>query len=83
MVKNERVDRRESGAAVQRVLGFMAHGLMLPQTPLYYRQTLAAMTPTTYFYDMFALSKGKPKTATHNPRVRKAGAGLPLPPGWQ
>ena len=83
VMSNERVDGNESGAAFRQALGFMPLGLMLRQTLFYYRQTLAGMTPTAYFYDMFALSKRKPKTAIHNPRVRPAGAGLPLPPGRQ
>ena len=86
VMSNERVDGNESGAAFRHALGFMPLGLMLPQPLFYYRQTLAGMTPTTYFYDLdylFALSKRKPKTAIHNPRVRPAGAGLPLPPGRQ
>ena len=64
----------------------MPLGLMLPQTLFYYRQTLVGMTPTTYFYDLdylLVLTKGKPKTAIHNPQVRPARTGLALPPGRQ
>ena len=65
VVGNERVDGGESGESFRQVLSFMDLGLKLHQVLIYYRQTLAGMTPTTYLSThnyMFVLSHGKPNT---------------------
>ena len=61
----------------------MAIELMLPQPLLYYRQTLAGMTPTTYFCDLdylFALSKGKPKMPYTTREYERRGQAWHYPP---
>jgi len=65
VVGDERVNGGESGESFRQVLGFMELGLLLHQVLVYYRETLAGMTPATYLSThnyMFVLSNGKPNT---------------------
>ena len=66
VVGNQIIDGGESGTSFRHALGFMDLGLRLHQTLIYYKWTLAGMTPTAYYRTheyMFVFTKGKPKTA--------------------
>ena len=72
-----RVARRSGG------IGLYGAWVDAAQTLLYYRQTLAGMTPTTYFCDLdylFALSKGKPKMPYTTREYERRGQVCHYPP---
>jgi len=66
VVGDQIVDGDISGTSFLQALGFKALGLKLHQPLIYYKWSLAAMTPDAYFRTheyMFVFAKGKPKTA--------------------
>ena len=87
VVGDQIIDGGESCSRFRQALAFLDLGLTLHQTLIYYRWSLAAMSPTAYFRthsDMYVFAKGKPKTANllhdkpnsrANQRFIKRGAG--------
>ena len=66
VVADQIVDGGESGTSFTHALAFKGLGLKLHQPLIYYKWSLAGMTPDAYFRTheyMFVFSKGKPKTA--------------------
>ena len=87
VVGDQTLDGDVTGTSFTHALGFKALGLKLHQPLIFYKWSLAAMTPDAYFRThkyMFVFSKGKPKTANllndkpnsrANQRDFKRGAG--------